>query len=335
MLKNSSLKTSKKRTPGLINLILSHRCPTKCLFCDIPSHRAKELPTADWLAVIEEVADWVTPEDLVVFAGGEPMMHKDFFELIEKAASVGLGINIVTNGYFLEGEALVKLAQLKLSLSVSIDGFQTAHDRLRNAPGLFYRIMNAFDYLAEASEIGLSVGTVINRMNLDDLVPLAKYFNEQPYIQAIYYQALVQNLAATANKNWYQDHPLWPRDFDHVKRILDALIELKNNQARIVQTEKHFRIWMEYFRDPLGFSNNFRCTVPERMLTVAPNGNVTLCDHMKPIGNIRDSSFSELWNSEKADECRAQALNCRILCNLCINCCNEELMQRQTGQNGE
>jgi MoaA/NifB/PqqE/SkfB family radical SAM enzyme len=47
------------------------------------------------------------------------------------------------------------------------------------------------------------------------------------------------------------------------------------------------------------------CTAGRISGVVHANGDVGVCEIHKPIGNLRESSFPEIWHSEKAKALRA------------------------------
>ena len=80
---------------------LTYACNLACVHCLSSSGRRdpRELTTAEAKAVLDELAG------LQVFylniGGGEPMIRRDFFELVDHAVGNGIGIKFSTNGTYL------------------------------------------------------------------------------------------------------------------------------------------------------------------------------------------------------------------------------------------
>ena len=67
--------------------------------------------------------------------GGEPMIRRDFFELVEHAVDNGIGVKFSTNGTFLDAAAARRLAAMDyLDVQISLDGIDAAtNDAVRGA----------------------------------------------------------------------------------------------------------------------------------------------------------------------------------------------------------
>ena len=108
----------------------TYRCNCRCPFCYVGEHRAEgELSTAQWLGVMEQIPRWA----FVSFEGGEVTLRSDFFELLAAARRRVLGkVNVLTNGTVLNPVQLGRLVdEAPLVLSVSLDGLEATHNRLR------------------------------------------------------------------------------------------------------------------------------------------------------------------------------------------------------------
>ena len=65
--------------------------------------------------------------DLQVFyiniGGGEPMIRRDFFELVEYSIGNGIGVKFSTNGAFIDADKAARLAAIDyLDIQISLDG---------------------------------------------------------------------------------------------------------------------------------------------------------------------------------------------------------------------
>ncbi len=65
--------------------------------------------------------------------------------------------------------------------------------------------------------------------------------------------------------------------------------------------------------------NKNQCGVALSAFIIKDKGDVYLCRSMEPIGNIKESSPEELWNSKKAKEIRARIAKCNLPCKV-LNC---------------
>ncbi len=91
---------------------LTYACNLACVHCLSSSGQRdpRELSTDEAKAVLDEL------HDLQVFyiniGGGEPMVRRDFFELVEYAIGRGLGVKFSTNGAYIDAEKARRLTGL-------------------------------------------------------------------------------------------------------------------------------------------------------------------------------------------------------------------------------
>lgn len=102
------------------------------------------------------------------FTGGEPMLHPDFFAIIERTLQEG-PVNTLTNGTLIDAAAAARFAELgratrySLELRVSLDGMTAEQNDPVRGHGTFAAIVAG---LAELARVGLSpVITVVEHQS--------------------------------------------------------------------------------------------------------------------------------------------------------------------------
>src|SRR5262244_2015049 len=85
---------------------ITNECNLACLHCIEESGPGKafkdELDREGALAVVDQLMDHEVP--YLSFSGGEPMLHPNFFEMVERVTSRGSQLKIETNGRYLTPE---------------------------------------------------------------------------------------------------------------------------------------------------------------------------------------------------------------------------------------
>lgn len=162
-------------TPGLDSPIcltweLTYACNLACAHCLSSSgaRRRGELTTAEARGLIDE---WARLKVFYVnIGGGEPMLRRDFFAIVEHALAARLGVNFSTNGTLIDRAAARRLAALPyVDLQVSLDGATPeVNDALRGA-GAYAAALRAMDRLAEAGMPGFKISVVATRENIPQL----------------------------------------------------------------------------------------------------------------------------------------------------------------------
>ena len=150
------------------------RCNVACRHCGSDCRACVEqadMPKENFLRVIDSITPHVdTHRVFIIFTGGEPLMRKDLEicgrELYRREYPWG----IVTNGLHLSRQRLDSLLQAGMhSITVSLDGFEDAHNWLRCHPLSFQRATEAIRMLTGEEEIIWDVVTCVNQNNIEQL----------------------------------------------------------------------------------------------------------------------------------------------------------------------
>jgi MoaA/NifB/PqqE/SkfB family radical SAM enzyme len=144
--------------------------------------------------------------------------------------------------------------------------------------------------------------TVIMEQNLGELSEVARYATREG--TAVFYQPIEQNYNTAQDPKWFLTSPTWPRDPEAAVRAVEELIRLKRSGLHIENTEEHFEAMIRYFVDPGGLQLLTQSHVAQQkrplcaaltMLQLQSNGDVTVCAHRPPVGNIKDSAVRQIW----------------------------------------
>ncbi len=154
---------------------LTYACNLQCVHCLSSSGRRDphELTTTEAKRVLDEL------RDLQVFyiniGGGEPMVRRDFFELIEyainpPAGGTGIGVKFSTNGAFIDAVNARRLAAMDyLDIQISLDGIDAHTNDAVRGVGSYDMARRAMDNLAAAGFGPFKVSVVVTRHNVDQL----------------------------------------------------------------------------------------------------------------------------------------------------------------------
>ena len=119
------------------------RCPACFVFAQEPPHGwLPDLPVDTLLAIVDELGGYRAHLHLT---GGEPFLYRGFWEVIARAAEVGVeDVLINTNGAFVDAAAVARLAAcgVPVRLMVSIDGPDDVQETARG-PGMTRKALDA------------------------------------------------------------------------------------------------------------------------------------------------------------------------------------------------
>jgi MoaA/NifB/PqqE/SkfB family radical SAM enzyme len=168
--------------PVVLSHLITRGCNARCATClwrldaDATSYPGMVELTSEEIAWLYRQAGAAGFPELVVW-GGEPLLRPDLPELLRVAASAGLSVTLITNGWLL-AQRWPSLRGRVHTLIVSLDDVGDAHDRLRSLPGLYSRLE---EFVGEIQDDPLRprllVNTVLSRLNrgaLRRVAPVAK-----------------------------------------------------------------------------------------------------------------------------------------------------------------
>jgi radical SAM protein with 4Fe4S-binding SPASM domain len=151
---------------------LTLACDHACTHCGSRAGVARdgEVTTEEALGVAAQLADAGARE--VILVGGEAYLHDGFLDIVRALASRGVTVGITTGGRGVTAELARAMFDAGLrQASVSVDGLEATHDRMRHLRGSFAGTMAALANL-EAAGVAITANTNLNRSNRDDLEPL-------------------------------------------------------------------------------------------------------------------------------------------------------------------
>ena len=194
-----------------LGIEVTTRCNGSCLHCF--AHAGISKPSDLSPVVVKEVITegYNTAYRRLHITGGEPLLWKGLFEALDYAFGIGYRkISINTNGRLLTKDAAKRLAAYEgLSLSVSLEGPDALHDRIRGA-GSYRLAVRGIEKGLEAG-VALVLFTVAGK----GLLPVLPRFVDEVYerFTGIKYLTLIQLIAATDIGFALSAELLGPEDF--------------------------------------------------------------------------------------------------------------------------
>ena len=167
---------------------MTRRCNLKCVHCYAQAKDRvfeNELGTPQAKAMIDDLSAFGVP--VLLFSGGEPLMHPDLTALAGYAVSKGMRAVISTNGTLITPEKARELKEIGLSyVGISIDGMEEIHDRFRAVKGAF---KDAMAGIRNTQEAGIKVGLrfTINRFNVDEIPKVFDLLEEMNIPRVCFY----------------------------------------------------------------------------------------------------------------------------------------------------
>ncbi|WP_232697272.1 radical SAM/SPASM domain-containing protein [Brevibacillus daliensis] len=287
---------------------ITKTCNLHCKHCYANSEAKKyegELSTEEALHVIDQFAEQKVP--VILFSGGEPLIRPDIFELAERAIEHGIRVTFSTNGTLIDKEKAKRLKDLGISyVGISLDGMKETHDAFRQKEGAFDLALRG---IRNCLEIGQKVGLrfTMNKHNIDELPDIFRLIEEENIPRICFYHLVYAGRGGVEDdishsqtrealdyiiENIQRFHELGqPREILTVDNHADAIyLYLKTKETNPELAE---RIWEKMQRNGGNRSGIAICNVDNL-------GNVHPDQFSQQIhlGNLREQTFEEIWNSE-------------------------------------
>ncbi len=315
-LQTLSLKTGRNLSkPTFICIKLSMRCNARCRHCNIhhPEHALPELSTAQWIEVLVQLRHWLGAGAPLTMTGGEMLLRRDLFDILEAARQLGFNLHLLSNGWSLDAERADRLMALDpQTFHVSLDGATTAtHDFLRGLEGFGVRAQAALDHLVAAKQrhnasTEIVLGCVIFNRNLGEVEDVVRWAAEHR-VDSVKLQPIEQTYMEKPDPHWFEQSPLWITDTAAVTATMERLKAMKLEGYPIQNTAESLDFIGEYFADPLrlqqkivSHDRNFgsrTCRSAVSDFDITANGDVRLCYQMEPIGNVTQEPPRDIWNN--------------------------------------
>ena len=270
------------------------RCNLNCIHCGSDCHKESDIPDmpiADFLKVIDEIKPFVNSRyTTIVFTGGEPLMRNDLEEC-------GLGLykrefpwGIVTNGALLTENRLESLMEAGMrALTISIDGFQASHNRLRGRPDSYTRAHNALSYLVRTEGLRYDVVTCVSQYNFDELAQFREMLiNEGVKEWRLFTIFPIGRAALDENLQLKEEQFKALFDFISINRADKRLKMSYGCEGYLADYEGKVR------------DNFFFCRAGISVASVLADGSISGCPSLRNNfvqGNIYKDRFMDVWNN--------------------------------------
>ena len=267
---------------------LTYACNLQCIHCLSSSGRRdpRELDTNQVKNVLDQL------RDLQVFyiniGGGEPMIRKDFFEILEHAEHNNIGVKFSTNGTYITAENAQRLASMNyLDIQISMDGVDRATNDAVRGEGSFDTSIAAMNFLRDANFGPFKISVVMTRHNVDQLdafKQLADSYGAQLRITRL-------RPAGRGADTWNELHPTQSQQ----RQIYDWLIAHGDN---VLTGDSFFHL--NAFGESLPGLN--LCGAGRVVCLIDPIGDVYACpfvihDQFK-AGSVHDEGgFAHVWRN--------------------------------------
>lgn len=265
---------------------ITYACNLQCVHCLSSSgtRDPRELSTDQAKAVLDEL------RDLQVFyiniGGGEPMIRKDFFEILEHAETNNIGVKFSTNGTYITADNARRLASMNyLDIQISLDGVDAATNDAVRGKDSYATAITAMNHLRDANFGQFKISVVVTRHNVDQLdafKALADSYGAQLRITRL-------RPSGRGADTWDELHPTQSQQ----RQIYDWLMHHGDN---VLTGDSFFHL--NAFGESLPGLN--LCGAGRVVCLIDPIGDVYACpfvihDQFKAGSLLDEGGFTKVW----------------------------------------
>ncbi len=287
--------------PMGVHLDVTYRCNERCVHCYLDHDDHGEMTTAEIKDVLEQLAEAGT--FFLTLSGGEVLMRRDFFQILEHARRLLFNVRIKTNGVMIRKQEAQRLRELGVEqIQISIYSHRPeVHDAITKLPGSLKRSVEAIRFL-KSQGLKVTIANVLMTANMGD-------------------HAGVQALARELGVIYTLDPTITPK-MDGDTSILR--LRIPGSELNAVFHNKDLVGDVEEFCAPPpppgeDVMEGYPCSAGHTAAYITPYGDVFPCVQFPlPSGNVRRQKFMKIWrDSPELNEVRSIRAKDLPVCSTC------------------
>lgn len=288
---------------------ITDECDQRCEHCYIFSEghpHLIEMPLRKAHIVVEQCLEMCVKLNKLPYffiTGGDPILHRNFWDIIEIMHSRKIPFTVMGNPFHLTHEVCKRLKDAGCKkYQVSIDGMRTTHDAIRK-PGSFDATLRALDIMHQAG-LKSAVMTTVSGTNINeipDIIDTVVKHNTSIFAFGRY--------CPTSEEKSTHIEPEEYRDF--LGKVWEKFTEHKDS-ATAFSLKDHLWTLFLYEKGLFKIPEDAEpdviydgCHCGDSHFTILPDGKVMACRRFESeVGNLFDTPLYELWNSPKMEKYR-------------------------------
>jgi AdoMet-dependent heme synthase len=287
--------------PLSVHLDVTYRCNERCVHCYLDHDDHGEMTTAEIKDVLQQLAEAGT--FFLTLSGGEVLMRRDFFDILEYARLLKFNVRIKTNGVMIRESEARRMRDLGVQqVQISIYSRRPEiHDAITKLPGSLKRSVAAVRFL-KSQGLKVAIANVLMTVNMGE-------------------HAGVQALARELGVIYNLDPTITPK-IDGDTSILN--LRIPGSELNAVFHNENLVGNVEAFCAPPPspgeeVMEGYPCSAGHTAGYITPYGDVFPCVQFPlPSGNVRRQKFIDIWrNSPELNEVRSIRAKDLPVCSTC------------------
>jgi AdoMet-dependent heme synthase len=286
-----------------VQVDLTYRCNERCVHCYLDHDDHGEMTTVEIKGLLDEMAE--AGVFILTFSGGEILVRKDFFEILEYARALMFCVKLKTNAVLIREREAARIRDLGVeSIQVSIYSHRPeVHDAITLVPGSLKRSLNAIRFL-KSQGLKVIIANVLMTQNMGDYSEVRALADELEVESTLDPTVTPMMDGNRSTLNLSVDNAALKRVFRDASLVGDV------DEFCAVSTGQE--------EDNL---QALPCSAGHTSCYVSPYGDVFPCVQFPlPSGNVRERRFLDIWrNSDQLNEVRSIRVKDLPTCSRCTH----------------
>ena len=310
--KLSQYRDRLRRFPDLQWLFfeLTDRCNLHCGHCG--SRCGSEGVFLSYDDVVDTIKSLPDTHTMICLTGGEPLLHPCFFDIARAVRDCGFHWGMTTNGTLIDKSKAKALRDVHMgTVSVSIDGMEASHDRLRKVPGAWKRAVYGIRCLQDQG-FDPQVTTVVHTGNIDELETVYSFLADMGI--SSWRPINVEPIGRACESGHMM---LSPGQF---RQLIGFIQEKRYDSSCLMDVTFGCSHYLGVENERMVRNNYFMCGAGLLVASVRSNGDICACLDVENTpslvqGNIHRDRFTDVWNSgfqafrtDRTGKCRTCSL---------------------------
>ncbi|MEA5009346.1 radical SAM/SPASM domain-containing protein [Clostridium tyrobutyricum] len=288
----------------VMHLYLTNGCNLNCPHCYMYSgKRYKEELTTDEIKKL--CSDFYEcGGKRITLSGGEALTRSDFVELAQYISTIGLEIGVMSNGTLWTSKIIEKLSECNINrVQISLDGYDEESNAIIRGKGSFDKALSTIKILL-ANGIRVNIGITppyefLKKHKNEYLSFASELVSEHKDLLSIQFSYELIEGRCISNEEIKQ----FKKEYYEIIDTIMTSIYPDNDENGFVDNLKNGKVF-----DNCGYGG----------INIAANGDVFFCSRIteiKSYGNIRDTSFKDIYSMSQDIQKIANIDNLKPCCN--------------------
>jgi AdoMet-dependent heme synthase len=289
--------------PISVHLDITYRCNERCVHCYLDHDDHGEMTTAEIKDILDQLSD--AGVFFLTLSGGEVLMRRDFFDIVEHARRLLFNVKLKTNGVMIREPEARRIRELGVEqVQISVYSHRAEiHDAITKLPGSLKRTIEAIRFL-KSQGLKVVIANVLMGSNFFD-------------------NAGVMSLAKELEVSFTLDPTITPKMDGDTSVVA---LRIRGSELKQVFGSKDLVGDVEEFCAPPpppgeDIMDGLPCSAGHTACYISPYGDVFPCVQFPlPSGNLRRERFADIWeNSSQLKEVRSIRARDLPTCSTCAH----------------